>query len=132
MDAVPRAELRAERGIVGNAEQGGRRQITLLEQGAWEAVIEELAHELEPAARRANLLVSGLPLAESRGKILRVGACRLQINGETRPCARMDEALPGLRRVLSVAWRGGVFAEVLDDGVIEVGVRVEWVNEGRG
>ena len=36
MDAVAAAELVAGRGIVGNANQGGRRQVTLIEQEAWD------------------------------------------------------------------------------------------------
>jgi MOSC domain-containing protein YiiM len=38
----------------------------------------------------------------------------------------MDEALPGLRTALESDWAGGVFAEVLDDGVIAVGDEVAW------
>jgi MOSC domain-containing protein YiiM len=38
----------------------------------------------------------------------------------------MDEARPGLREAMTRNWRGGVFAEVLDDGEIAVGDQVEW------
>ena len=47
--------------------------------------------------RGERLLVGGLSLADSRGMILRVGGCRLRINGETRPCEHMDQAKDGLR-----------------------------------
>ena len=50
----------------------------------------------------------------------------LRINGETRPCERMDEARPGLRHALTPPWRGGAYGEVLDDGEIELGAPVEW------
>ena len=128
MDSVTRAVLRAGRGIVGNADQGGRRQITLIDRRTWDAVIEELGDSVDPATRRANLLIGGLSLAGSRGKVLRIGQCRLQINGETRPCIHMDDAQPGLRHAMEPAWRGGVYAEVLDDGEIEVGASVEWTD----
>jgi MOSC domain-containing protein YiiM len=127
MDAASRAVLRAGLGIVGNADQGRRRQVTLIDQRSWDGVIGDLGAVVEPVARRANLLIAGLSLAGSRGRILRVGSCRLLINGETRPCELMDEAWPGLRRALSPEWRGGVFAEVLDDGAIEVGAPVVWL-----
>ena len=121
MDSVARASLQAGRGLRGNADQGGRRQVTVIDRQAWDAVMEALGDSVEPALRRANLLIAGLPLAASRGRILCIRDCRLRINGETRPCALMDEARPGLRRALEPAWRGGAYAEVLDDGQIEVG-----------
>lgn len=121
MDAVPQAELVAERGIVGNANQGSRRQVTVLAQEVWDAVMAELSGSLPPSARRANLVVSGLALAHTRGQQLLVGDARLQIMGETRPCERMEEALPGLEAALREHWRGGVFAAVLEGGVVRVG-----------
>jgi MOSC domain-containing protein YiiM len=126
MDAATRAILRAGRGIVGNANQGGRRQVTLIDRIAWDRVNEELRDDVDPALRRANLLVSGISLADSRGRTLRIGICRLHINGETRPCELMEESRPGLLQALSPPWRGGAFAEVLDEGEIEVGAVVEW------
>ena len=128
MDPVTRATLRAGHGIVGNADQGGRRQVTLIDSHVWDLVVEELGDHIDPGIRRANLLISGLSLAASRGKVLRVGPCRLQINGETRPCTHMDDARPGLQHALRAPWRGGAYAEVLDDGEIEVGAPVEWAD----
>ena len=127
MDAVERATLRAGRGIAGNADQGGRRQVTLVERRAWDEAVEQVGDQVDPSARRANLLINGVSLADTRGRTLRVGACELLINGETRPCERMEAAQPGLRAALGRDWRGGVFAEVLNDGEIWVGAPVEWV-----
>jgi MOSC domain-containing protein YiiM len=128
MDSVERATLHAGQGIAGNANQGGRRQVTLIERQAWNDALEQVGIPVDPGARRANLLVSGLSLANTRGRTLRIGACKLRINGETRPCERMDEAQPGLRSALGPDWRGGVFAEVLTDGEIWVGAPVDWVS----
>ncbi len=121
MDPATDAELRAGRGLAGNADQGRKRQVTIIERETWERLMDGLGASAPPSARRANLMVSGLSLAESRGRVLRVGACRLRVAGETRPCERMDEAVPGLRAAMRPAWGGGAFAEVLDDGVIRVG-----------
>ena len=129
MDPVARAALVAGRGLVGNANQGGRRQVTIIEREVWDALMATTGGDLDPSRRRANLMVSGLPLAHTRGRVMRVGGVRLRVLGETKPCERMDEALPGLRDVMYGDWRGGAFAEVLDDGEVAVGDVVAWEAE---
>lgn len=128
MDEKPAARLVAGRGIEGNANQGGRRQVTILSSDAWNRVRDELGVIVEPASRRANLFVEGIALEESRGKILLVGSVKIQIHGETRPCEQMERAHPGLRATLGTDWRGGVYGEVLDDGEIAVGDAVRWLD----
>ena len=127
MDPVASGRLIAGCGLAGNADQGRRRQVTLIEQERWDTLMRSLQSSISPSARRANLMLSGIELAHTRDRILRVGNAHLRIAGETRPCERMDEALPGLRRALALDWGGGVFAEVLDDGEIAVGDQVDWV-----
>jgi MOSC domain-containing protein YiiM len=127
MDGALVGELVAGRGLVGNADQGRRRQVTLLEEEVWARLTSELGAEVSTAGRRANLVLRGLPLAESRGRELAIGPCRLRILGETKPCERMDEAVPGLRSLMFPDWRGGAFAEVLLGGSIRIGDRAEWV-----
>jgi MOSC domain-containing protein YiiM len=126
MDSVPTAELIAGRGLSGNANVGGRRQVTLIELEVWEELMQTLAGDLPSSTRRANLVVSGFPLRESRGRELHVGQALLRIAGETKPCEIMEDALPGLRELMYPDWRGGAFAEVLDGGVIHVGDPVAW------
>ncbi|MCY4507891.1 MAG: MOSC domain-containing protein [Acidobacteria bacterium] len=126
MDRADAADLRRGAGIVGNANQGGWRQVTIVAAADWDRVVEALGTPVDPGERRANLLVSGVALAHTRDRVLQVGGCRLRVRGETRPCERMDEAEPGLRAALDPGWRGGVFAEVLDDGRISVGDPVAW------
>ena len=129
MDPVAEATLATGRGIVGNADQGRRRQVTLLEQEVWSERMAMVDGDAPPVRRRANLLLRDVRLAGTRGRVLRVGACRLRIAGETKPCERMEEVHPGLERAMWPDWGGGAFAEVLDDGVIRVGDAVRWEDD---
>lgn len=126
MDPVDAAELVADRGLVGNANQGGRRQVTIIERERWDDALAELGDRVDPSARRANLMVEGLDLKETRGRVLRIGGCRLEIQGETTPCYRMDEAREGLQEALRPDWRGGAYATVLEGGELVVGQDADW------
>lgn len=125
MDAVPEATLLVGHGVEGCPRHGSRRQVTVIEREAWDDVMMEMGADLDPSARRANLMVSGVSLRESRGGLLIVGECAIEIRGETRPCERMDEALSGLREALGPDWRGGAFGGVVVGGSVRVGDPVE-------
>jgi MOSC domain-containing protein YiiM len=126
MDAQTSIELVPGRGVAGSADRGGRRQVTLLEREVWESLMTELGSDAGPETRRANVLVSGIDLRKSRGRMLRIGATRLRVGGEVKPCERMEEQVAGLRALMFPEWRGGAFAEILEGGTIAVGDTVAW------
>lgn len=122
MDPVSKATVVAGKGLAGNANQGGKRQVTIVSSKHWKEVTAPLGNTPDPRLRRANLLVSDIDFNNDvRGRILQIGHVRIRIYGETRPCEQMEAAVPGLQGAMSVPWGGGAFGEVLDDGEIAVG-----------
>jgi MOSC domain-containing protein YiiM len=126
MDEQTSIELVPGRGVAGSADRGGRRQVTLLEREVWDALMQELGSDASPEMRRANVLVSGIDLRKTRGRVLRIGQTRLRIAGEVKPCERMEESVTGLRAAMFPEWRGGAFAEILDGGMVSTGDTVAW------
>ena len=122
---VASARALAGRGIEGDHAGGGARQVTLIEQERWEEACGDLGRELSPGARRANLVVAGVRLADAIGRELRVGDCRFQIVAETRPCKLMEDAAAGLQRALDPDCRGGVYCRILTGGELRVGDPIE-------
>ena len=125
MDPTTSATLIEGKGVQGNVDRSSRRQVTIIEREVWDALMKETNASAPPSTRRANLMISGVSLADTRKRVLRVGDTRLEISGETKPCERMEEAVPGLRAAMYPNWRGGAFAKVLSGGEIRVGDRVE-------
>lgn len=130
MDACDSVEFVANQGMAGSADQGGRRQVTVIASEVFDALSQQLDTEVDPTMRRANVMVRGLALQGSRGRLLAIGSARLRVGGETRPCERMDEQLPGLTLALDPEWRGGIYGQVEVSGLVSVGDQVFWVDEG--
>ena len=129
MDPKNEAQLVAGRGIVGNANQGGKRQITIIDEARWREAQDEVGVDVPPTARRANVMLRGIDLENSHRKLLRLGECIVRIYGETRPCELMEEAQAGLRKALGSRWRGGAFGEIIAGGTIRAGDDAEWLEE---
>lgn len=128
MDSAATATL-DEKGLVGSANRGGFRAVTIISNERWNELMKETGATLGPEARRANLVVSGIDLEESRGKVLRIGGCQLRIGGETRPCELMEEAAAGLQAAMSSRWGGGAYATVVEPGDIAIGDAIEWASD---
>src|SRR5262245_44417304 len=125
MDSKQVARAIAGKGLEGCASNSRTRQVTLIEREVGDALMKEPGSHAPPSARRANLMVSGFPLANSRNRLLRVGSVLLRVAGETKPCEAMEEAVPGLQAAMYANWRGGAYAQVLEAGELAVGDPVE-------
>lgn len=120
--SVVEANVVAGRGIEGDHAGGGRRQITILSREAWEDACRAFGREVDPAVRRANVLVSGIDLGATIGSALRLGDVVVDVTGETRPCELMDDdGRVGLCAALRPERRGGVCGSVREGGVLRVG-----------
>ncbi|WP_416150574.1 MOSC domain-containing protein [Salipaludibacillus sp. HK11] len=129
MDATQRAKLIENCGLHNNADQGGKRQVTIIEEEKWESLMTSLGTKLGPETRRANLMIKGINLEKSLGKVLKIGDCFIKIYGETKPCEKMNHALPGLKNAMSPHWHGGAYGVVLNNGEIHKGDLVNWVEQ---
>ena len=130
---MPRSEgeLIAGKGLRGSAPTKGKRHVTVLSREAWERAAAEAGQpDVDPALRRANLLVTGVDFRETIGRTLTVGETEILIHGETKPCERMDAAALRLHETLSPDWRAGAFGEVVNGGTIRIGDPVAWTEAG--
>ncbi|MBA3297118.1 MAG: sulfurase, partial [Acidobacteria bacterium] len=73
MDPVHTAVLELSRGLTGNTNFSARRQVTIISLERWRELMAALGEDLDPAARRANLMVSRINLENSRDRVLRIG-----------------------------------------------------------
>ena len=123
MQAVDRAQA-ALSGLAGDHARAGRRAVTLI-QAEHLPVIAVLAglSEVPPETLRRNLVVSGLNLSATRGRILAIGDARLRVTGPCAPCSRMEHAL-GPGGYNAMRGHGGWCAEILASGDIETGAPV--------
>jgi MOSC domain-containing protein YiiM len=126
MDPRESGVLIPGKGLEGSVGRSSRRQVTLIEREVWDSLMRETNSSAPPSTRRANLMISGVSLVDTRTRVLRIGDARLEIAGETKPCERMEEAVSGLRDAMYPNWGGGAFAKVLTGGEIRVGDRVSW------
>lgn len=91
---------RPVRGIVGDARGRKRgRQVTIVFRESWDDACRELGADVPWTARRANLLVEGVPVPRPPQRV-RIGDAVLEVTQETDPCSLMDRQHQGLRAAL--------------------------------
>jgi|JI8StandDraft_1071087.scaffolds.fasta_scaffold40500_2 MOSC domain-containing protein YiiM len=129
MVPVDRAIVSVETGVAGDWRGVQKtRQVTVLFAEDWARAVAGLDPAAPWTIRRATLLVSGIVNPRAAGGVLAIGDVRLRVMGETQPCKRMDEQMPGLWDAMRPDWRGGVTARVIHGGEIAVGDLAQWVD----
>ncbi len=129
MQLMQTAAVTLEKGVADDFRgKPGKRQVTVLSREGWQAACNAAGVVLPWTVRRANLLIEGLDLKETQGRMLKIGDLQLLITKETDPCERMEEAYEGLFQALAVDWRGGVCCRVLQGGEIALGDGVELID----
>ena len=126
--AVPGRGLDGDRYAAGTGHYSGRpgprRQVTLVETEAVEAVARDCDVTLDAADTRRNIVTRGVALNHLVGVEFRVGEARLRGIRLCEPCTYLEGLLerPGVRDAL--VHRGGLNAEVLAGGAIRSGDNV--------
>ena len=118
----------AGRGLEGNRyfydEAPPGRALTLIQAEALDAMHEDTGIELSAAESRRNVLTSGIDLNALVGKRFRVGDVECLGVELCHPCSSLQKVTQkGV--IKGLVNRGGLNADILTDGEIVVGDRVE-------
>ena len=121
-------------GIVGDRHFGKQdwpgQSLTLVEAEEIEAFCARTGRQTDLAITRRNIVTRGVRLNELVGRQFRIGDCLLAGVERCEPCGTLGRALaaPGFDADAVVRYwvgRGGLRADVLQDGSIDVGDTLE-------
>ena len=117
----------AGRGLEGNRyffdDAPAGTALTLIAAEAVEAMEREHGISLEPRESRLNVVTRGIDVNELVGKRFRIGDVECQGVELCEPCASLQAMTkPGV--IKGLAHRGGLNADILSDGAINVGDEV--------
>ena len=124
VEAVAGRGLRGDRyfdeeGTFSGVEGGGR-DLTLIEAEAVEAIEQESGIRLEPGEHRRNVTTRGVALSHLVGERFRVGGVVCEGVRLCEPCGHL-QSLTEDGVVDALTHRGGLRADIVDDGTIRVG-----------
>ena len=133
LQPLERVEAVAGRGLMGDryylkegtysAKDGPDREVTLIEAEALDGLTREYELTLQPAQSRRNLLTRGVPLNHLVGQTFTIGTVVLRGIRLCEPCGHLEKlTCKGVERGLR--HRGGLRAQVVAGGVLEVGAAV--------
>lgn len=137
---APMQPMQAVRAVAGKGLEGDRyfkgegfyswfsgpiREISLIEA----EVLERLEHDhhliLEPGETRRNIVTQDVPLGHLIGRTFRIGSALLRGVEICEPCQHLVEVTGKKPLLSSLLHRGGLHAQIIMDGVIQVGDVIE-------
>ncbi len=132
---VPEIRCIPGRGIEGDRffdyKAGYKGQVTFFSQEVYGALCQELqVHDKSPAAFRRNVLCAGIDLNTLIGQEFEVQGVAFRGREECRPCAWMNQAF-GSGAEKAMRGRGGLRAEILREGVLQVSAGQGAETDGR-
>jgi MOSC domain-containing protein YiiM len=134
--AVSEVRALAGQGLVGDPYALGRgslsrwpgpgRQVTLIEQETLDAVRREHGIDLASGQSRRNIVTAGVSLADRRGQRFRIGTALFRADIACQPCGYLEgKTQAGV--LVALRGRGGLRAEVLEEGIIRVGDALQFL-----
>ena len=123
--AVPGRGLEGDRYWKGEGAfsrwPGPAREVTLIAAEAVEAAEAEFGVALAAGEHRRNLVVRGVPLAELKRTEFVIGGVRMRGVRVCAPCKYLVRVTGQVRVFDALVGRGGLRAEILEEGVFHVG-----------
>jgi len=116
-----RLDLESGCGVREDHKYLAERHVTILFADDWAEAERDLGHAVDPATRRANVLVSGgggFDLVEGS---IKLGGALVEVMGIVAPCRRMEDAVAGLEEALKPGARAGIWGRVLGSGAVKTG-----------
>jgi MOSC domain-containing protein YiiM len=98
-------------------------QITLIEAEALEAAVRDYGIEITAVESRRNVLTCGIALNHLVGREFQIGDVRLRGLKLCEPCTHLQQ-LTGKPMIKALQHRGGLRAEILNNGNIRVSDRI--------
>lgn len=133
LEGMAQVEAVAGRGLAGDryfrrdgtfsATDGPDREVTLIEREALEALRRDHGISLKDGESRRNLITRGVPLNHLVGVTFRVGAVVLRGLRLCEPCGHL-ERLTRKGVESGLAHRGGLRAQILQGGVLQIGAAI--------
>jgi len=126
-DGQPMTSVGEARAVSGKGLEGDRYfatkpdgQVTLIEAEAIEALAAPSGVKLAYVDARRNIVTRGVDVTELIGRQFQVGEVTVRGVRLSEPCAHLAQ-LTDQRVLKGLVHRGGLKAEILNDGVIRVG-----------